>query len=47
MTEHAANADHTPAIAIANAMLDVTAVCLRRVPFRDARVFAALKAANV
>jgi len=37
-----------PAIAaIANAIYDATGVRLRRVPFRDARVLAALKAANV
>ncbi len=37
-----------PAIAaIANAIFDATGVRLRRVPFRDARVLAALKAANV
>jgi nicotinate dehydrogenase subunit B len=33
--------------AIANAIYDATGVRLRRVPFRDARVLAALKAANV
>jgi CO/xanthine dehydrogenase Mo-binding subunit len=33
--------------AIANAIFDATGVRLRRVPFRDARVLAALKAANV
>src|SRR5438034_5946541 len=37
-----------PAIAaVANAIYDATGVRLRRVPFRDARVLAALKAANV
>src|SRR5688500_6143592 len=37
-----------PAIAaVANAIFDATGVRLRRVPFRDARVLAALKAANV
>ena len=33
--------------AIANAIHDATGVRLRRVPFRDARVLAALKAASV
>ncbi len=33
--------------AIANAIFDATRVRLRRVPFRDARVLAALKAAKV
>jgi len=33
--------------AVANAIYDATGVRLRRVPFRDARVLAALKAANV
>jgi CO/xanthine dehydrogenase Mo-binding subunit len=33
--------------AIANAIYDATGVRLRRVPFRDARVLAALKAAGV
>jgi CO/xanthine dehydrogenase Mo-binding subunit len=33
--------------AVANAIFDATGVRLRRVPFRDARVLAALKAANV
>ena len=33
--------------AVANAVFDATGVRLRRVPFRDARVLAALKAANV
>jgi CO/xanthine dehydrogenase Mo-binding subunit len=33
--------------AIANAIYDATGVRIRRVPFRDARVLAALKAANV
>jgi CO/xanthine dehydrogenase Mo-binding subunit len=33
--------------AIANAIYDATGVRLRRVPFRDARVLAALKAARV
>ncbi len=33
--------------AIANAIFDATGVRLRRVPFRDARVLAALKAARV
>jgi CO/xanthine dehydrogenase Mo-binding subunit len=33
--------------AVANAIFDATGVRLRRIPFRDARVLAALKAANV
>ena len=33
--------------AVANAIYDATGVRLRRVPFRDARVLAALKAAGV
>jgi nicotinate dehydrogenase subunit B len=33
--------------AVANAIYDATGVRLRRIPFRDARVLAALKAANV
>jgi CO/xanthine dehydrogenase Mo-binding subunit len=33
--------------AIANAIYDATGVRIRRVPFRDARVLAALKAASV
>ena len=33
--------------AIANAIFDATGVRIRRVPFRDARVLAALKAAQV
>ena len=33
--------------AVANAIFDATGVRLRRVPFRDARVLAALKAAGV
>jgi CO/xanthine dehydrogenase Mo-binding subunit len=33
--------------AIGNAIFDATGVRLRRVPFRNARVLAALKAANV
>ena len=33
--------------AIANAIFDATGVRLRRPPFRDARVLAALKAAGV
>jgi hypothetical protein len=33
--------------AVANAIFDATGVQLRRVPFRDARVLAALKAAGV
>jgi CO/xanthine dehydrogenase Mo-binding subunit len=33
--------------AVANAIYDATGVRLRRVPFRDARVLAALKAARV
>jgi CO/xanthine dehydrogenase Mo-binding subunit len=33
--------------AVANAIYDATSVRLRRVPFRDARVLAALKAARV
>jgi len=33
--------------AVANAIFDATGVRLRRVPFRDGRVAAALKAANV
>jgi CO/xanthine dehydrogenase Mo-binding subunit len=33
--------------AIANAIFDATGVRLRRVPFRDGRVLAALKAARV
>jgi nicotinate dehydrogenase subunit B len=33
--------------AVANAIFDATGVRLRRVPFRDARVLAALKAANI
>ena len=33
--------------AVANAIFDATGVRLRRVPFRDARVLAALKAAKV
>ena len=33
--------------AVANAIYDATGVRLRRVPFRNARVLAALKAANV
>ncbi|HXE15309.1 MAG TPA: hypothetical protein VN633_24505 [Bryobacteraceae bacterium] len=33
--------------AIANAIYDATGVRIRRVPFRDARVLAALKAAGV
>jgi CO/xanthine dehydrogenase Mo-binding subunit len=33
--------------AIANAIFDATGVRLRRVPFRDARVLAALKAAGI
>jgi len=33
--------------AIGNAIFDATGVRLRRVPFRDARVLAALKAAKV
>jgi CO/xanthine dehydrogenase Mo-binding subunit len=33
--------------AVANAVFDATGVRLRRVPFRDARVLAALRAANV
>ena len=32
--------------AVANAIFDATGVRLRRVPFRDARVLAALKAAG-
>jgi CO/xanthine dehydrogenase Mo-binding subunit len=32
---------------IANAIYDATGVRIRRVPFRDARVLAALKAARV
>ena len=35
------------AAAVANAIFDATGVRLRRVPFRDARVLAALKAARV
>ena len=38
----------TPLLAaVANAIFDATGVCLRRVPFRDARVLAALKAVRV
>jgi CO/xanthine dehydrogenase Mo-binding subunit len=33
--------------AVANAIYDATDVRIRRVPFRDARVLAALKAARV
>jgi nicotinate dehydrogenase subunit B len=33
--------------AVANAIYDATGVRLRRVPFRDARVLAALKSAQV
>ena len=33
--------------AVANAIFDATGVRLRRVPFRDARVLAALKAAGI
>jgi nicotinate dehydrogenase subunit B len=33
--------------AIANAIFDATGVRIRRVPFRDARVLAALKSARV
>jgi len=33
--------------AVANAVFDATGVRLRRIPFRDARVLAALKAASV
>ena len=33
--------------AVANAIFDATGVRLRRVPFRNARVLAALKSANV
>jgi CO/xanthine dehydrogenase Mo-binding subunit len=33
--------------AIGNAIFDATGVRLRRLPFRDARVLAALKSANV
>jgi len=39
---------HKPLMAaVANAIFDATGVRLRRVPFRDARVLAALKAAGV
>ena len=39
---------HKPLLAaVANAIYDATGVRLRRVPFRNARVLAALKAANV
>ena len=33
--------------AVANAIFDATGVRMRRMPFRDARVLAALKAASV
>jgi len=33
--------------AVANAVFDATGVRMRRLPYRDARVLAALKAANV
>jgi CO/xanthine dehydrogenase Mo-binding subunit len=33
--------------AVANAIYDATGVRLRRIPFRDARVLSALKAAGV
>jgi CO/xanthine dehydrogenase Mo-binding subunit len=33
--------------AVANAIFDATGVRMRRVPFRNARVLAALKTANV
>jgi CO/xanthine dehydrogenase Mo-binding subunit len=35
------------AAAVANAIFDATGVRIRRVPFRDARVLAALEAAGV